>query len=85
MIGFFLDHVSQVILLLVTMLTGIMVFVKIEHIFVKLILISSLAFLYFLFGIFHHLLEKNLNLWLVLEYLLISILLLWSMLALSYI
>lgn len=85
MIGFFLDHISQLILLLIALLTGVMVFVKIDQILVKLILISILAFLYFLFGIFHHLLEKNLNLWLVLEYLLIAILLLWSMLALSYV
>lgn len=85
MIGFFLDHISQLVLLMMAMLTGVMVFVRIEQIFVKLILISSLAFMYFLFGILHHLLEKNLNLWLVLEYLLISILLLWSMLALSYV
>lgn len=83
MIGYFLGHTTQIILFLITVVTTALVFTQIDNVFTKLTLIALLSLLYFVFGVLHHLQEKNLTSGVVLEYLVLSILLLWSMLALS--
>lgn len=84
MIGFVSTHLTQFVLLTIIFVTGLMIFTDMVQMSSRLTLVVLMAVLYFLFGIIHHVQEKNLSNSLVLEYLVISLLLLWAMIALSF-
>lgn len=84
MIHYLFHHVTQALLLVIIFVTGILVFAQMDQIISRFGLLVVLAALYFVFGIFHHLEEKNLTTSIVAEYLIVSIMLLWAMLALSF-
>ena len=62
MIGYLVNHLTQIIMIAVILATGILVFTEVESVFTKLGLIALISLLYFIFGIFHHLREKTLSL-----------------------
>ncbi len=83
MIGYLIHHGTQLVLLLIIFTTFILVFSEAQYAAPKLLIIVVLSVLYFLFGILHHVQEKNLTAWVTLEYMVISSMLMLVMLAIS--
>ena len=84
MIGFFLHHLTQFCLLLIIFATTTLIFLKLENTTYRVVLMTGISLLYFIFGILHHKQEMNLSVNTVLEYLTLAILLLWVMITLSF-
>ena len=84
MIAFVATDLTQFVLLAIIFLTSLMVLTDMANLYSKLALVVLMAVLYLLFGVAHHVQEKNLSSSLVLEYLVIAVMLLWAMLALSF-
>lgn len=82
MIGYVSKHLIQLTLLAIVFISLIMVFARLDSFFLRLLLITFLSGLYFAFGLLHHLHEKTLSLTTLGEYLILSLMLLWTMLAL---
>lgn len=70
-----LKHISHYLILLIFMLVGILLFSVSGHTpLIQILIVVTLSIIYLLWGIIHHLIEKNLYLEVFLEYLLFSIL-----------
>lgn len=75
-----LDHLLQYLLLTSFLVAGILILRFVNSIYWKTVLIFTLGSFYFGYGSFHHFHEKSLKLATVLEYALISVLIVISLL-----
>lgn len=69
---YYLGHLSHYVLLVIIFIFSIYALFQIENDIWKLALVSFLSLFYLIFGIWHHIEEKNLNTNHVLEYLVVS-------------
>lgn len=77
MLDYFLSHLFQYFLILLIFLTSMPSLVFVENRAFKITTVFTLSSLYFLWGIAHHLEEKNLTKAIVFEYLAMALLILW--------
>jgi hypothetical protein len=69
---YYREHAVQYVFLVLAFIFSIIILMQLGSVFWKLVTISALSALYLVFGIWHHLEEKNLTSRHTLEYLLIS-------------
>lgn len=69
---YYREHLLQMILLAGTFISGLGILFQITNLYQKLVVIFFLSAIYCVFGIWHHLEEKNLTRNHILEYLAIS-------------
>ncbi len=69
---YYLEHLAQYILLIIIFIVSLFLLFQLKSPLWKLVVISILSLFYLVFGVWHHLDEKNLSNLHVLEYLAVS-------------